>query len=66
MTIVEALKSGQPFRRTKWPIELGFIVEDRFRTFEWERLLNSPNTHAPLIITPSDVIAEDWELKQGS
>lgn len=62
MTIVEALASSRPFRRQVWPLSLGYMTEDKFRTFEWVSQLN--RSYAPeVVLTPADVRATDWEIE---
>jgi len=51
MTLTEAIKTGEPFRR---PIHHDYVIEDK-------GLLKWQNTDNPLIFSVASINATDWE-----
>ena len=60
MTIQEAIRSGKPFRRKSWADENMWMVVDRAR-FSWA--FTSTGMGYFTSLDPSDVLADDWEVK---
>lgn len=60
MTIQEAIKTGKPFKRRTWVKNAWTVIFGD--VFDYENKYHPSD--APDVFTVSDILAEDWEVKQ--
>jgi hypothetical protein len=54
MTIIEALKSGKPFKRAQWS---GYYHSDGYKIVSCDEGIG-------LLATEGDILADNWEVKE--